>query len=321
MMSAYLYYVFLLAWCLLNWMMTAYLYDVCSTVCLLTCKSLPTCMMSALLWCPYTCMMSAYLYDFRAFVWCLPTCTKFPTCIMSAYQYDVCSTVIYAFLYNAFPPVRHVLFVWRLRTSMMSAQLCDVCLLVWSLPSYMSVSLYNFFWTEWCLPTCTILPVSMLSAQKQCWQFSFFFVKSECAYRIQMYKIWDITGVNTRKICLKNSFFTSFQLLFLFLFTFALSQPRPFLFILDQTSLGTNGTAVEFGPTKFLILILCVHLSAHQGQWSQIQGAGWGWWWGQISDHVYHIRYYTSYPVRSDNIYLPFNLVPFLCSSCTVHVQ
>jgi hypothetical protein len=69
-------------WCLLNCMISAYLYDVCSTVlydvlllsvwCLFSCG-----MMSAnsiLIGCLLNGMVSAYMYSVRPIVWFLPTC-------------------------------------------------------------------------------------------------------------------------------------------------------------------------------------------------------------------------------------------------------
>jgi hypothetical protein len=138
-MFAKLYDVFLPAWCLLNWMMPAQLYDVCSFV-----WGLPTCRMSALLhdvflpaWCPLTCMVSANLYvwcllycmmsfylDVFLSVWCLQT-------FMSVQLYNVC------YLYDVF-----YLHKLCLPTYMKSAHLYDVCLLVWCLPTCkMSVNL------------------------------------------------------------------------------------------------------------------------------------------------------------------------------------
>ncbi len=157
--------------CLLNSMMSARLYDVCSTI-----WRLSTCMMSAVLydrrlpvglflpvWCLLDCMMSAYLYDVVLPVWCLYSCA------VSAHWNDVCSTI------------------WCLPTCIISSYLCDVFTTRICLSTYIYVSL-----PVW---VCSIVP-----------QKSFIFVLWRSNARLlgtcTIYK----TGINALKNC-KNYFF------------------------------------------------------------------------------------------------------------------
>jgi hypothetical protein len=104
-------------WYLFNFMMSAYLYDVCSTL-----WCLPTCVLSVCstiwclpiyTWCPPSCMISSYPYDVCSTVSCLPTC------VVSALLY--CMTSAY-------------LYTWCLAICMVSAYLYDCFLTVWCLP-------------------------------------------------------------------------------------------------------------------------------------------------------------------------------------------
>jgi hypothetical protein len=162
MISGYWHHVFLFssqpALCQLNYMMSAYLYDVFLPVwclptywCLLKMVwSLPTCVMCSTGWYLPTCilfptyMISALLYDVCLLVWSLPTCMMSAhlydifllTCMRSAQLHEICLTP------------------WWQYTCMMSALLYDVRLPVWCFPTFIMPGYLDYvFSTEWCLLT------------------------------------------------------------------------------------------------------------------------------------------------------------------------
>jgi hypothetical protein len=135
--------------CLHNCLEISHLYDVYSTD---VCQPVQYCMISAQLYdiCTTVCMMSAYCYQYDVYstLYYLLFCVILPRCVMSAQLYNVC------------------LPIYCLPTSLMSAYLhdfnsvFDVCLPVWCLPTVwyllncmMSAYLYDFF-NEWCLLNC-----------------------------------------------------------------------------------------------------------------------------------------------------------------------
>jgi hypothetical protein len=126
MMSAYLYNVCSMLWCLpicvlsVNYMMSAYLFYVCLAV-----WFLPTHMMFVQLCHVY---LQAYLFDVCSTIGLLPTC------VVCSTVYDVC---ILLHMISCLP-------LWRLPICMTSVYFYYFCLRVWCLPKV------------WCLSTCTV---------------------------------------------------------------------------------------------------------------------------------------------------------------------